>query len=154
MLRLQYFAPGDVIVRQGEAGDTILFVTKGHLEVRWYYNDEEQDFSDEDIAFKAVMHKLQAPDSPRPSDAQLSATSTPCMVCRHLVVPMRVAITQSFVPLGSSCLGGLQSESSLEGGPGWVQGLHNMKAEHACCSCRRPMAQACASQAAGQLRTQ
>ena len=75
MLRLQYFAPGDVIVRQGEAGDTLLFVTKGKLEVRWYYNDEEQDFTDEDIAFKAEMHKLQTPDWCRQSDAQLSATS-------------------------------------------------------------------------------
>lgn len=31
--QLQYFAPGDVVVRQNEDGDTILFVIKGLLEV-------------------------------------------------------------------------------------------------------------------------
>ena len=34
MLRLQFYAPGDVVVRQDETGDTMLFVTRGSLEVR------------------------------------------------------------------------------------------------------------------------
>ena len=36
LLQLQYFAPGDVVVRQNEAGDSILFLKKGHLEVRFW----------------------------------------------------------------------------------------------------------------------
>ena len=53
------------------------------LQVRWYYNQEEQDFTDEDIDFKAVMHKLQVPGAqggPRCSDAQRSDTSAPQLV--------------------------------------------------------------------------
>jgi signal-transduction protein with cAMP-binding, CBS, and nucleotidyltransferase domain len=34
LLHLQYFAPGDVVVRQGEDGHSIFFVTLGILEVR------------------------------------------------------------------------------------------------------------------------
>ena len=34
LLQLQYFAPGDVVVRQNEVGDSILFLKKGVLEVR------------------------------------------------------------------------------------------------------------------------
>jgi potassium channel len=35
LLQLEYFAPGDVIVRQGDVGAIMFFVGKGELEVRW-----------------------------------------------------------------------------------------------------------------------
>jgi len=33
-LQLEYYAPGDVVVRQGEFGDSMYFLAQGSLEVR------------------------------------------------------------------------------------------------------------------------
>lgn len=33
VLQLEYYAPGDIVVRQGDVGDTMYFLAKGSLEV-------------------------------------------------------------------------------------------------------------------------
>jgi CRP-like cAMP-binding protein len=36
-LRLEYYSPGDVVMRQGESGDTMWFAVEGELEARLYH---------------------------------------------------------------------------------------------------------------------
>eukprot|EP00210_Caulerpa_lentillifera_P001188 g1144.t1 len=44
LLKLEYYGPGEVVIRQGDPGDVMYFVSHGHLEVRAYY--EESDDKD------------------------------------------------------------------------------------------------------------
>ncbi|CAD7696758.1 unnamed protein product, partial [Ostreobium quekettii] len=58
-LKLEYYAPGDVVVRQGDPGNVMYFIGKGRLEVRLYISG-----SSEEIARDPVGKISEAPILP------------------------------------------------------------------------------------------
>ncbi|GAX74590.1 hypothetical protein CEUSTIGMA_g2038.t1 [Chlamydomonas eustigma] len=56
-LKLEYYSPGDIVVRQGEVGPEMYFISEGTLEVRVY----DQDLANVRMDFGAMRAPLQQP---------------------------------------------------------------------------------------------
>ncbi|CAD7701983.1 unnamed protein product, partial [Ostreobium quekettii] len=65
-LKLEYYTPGEVVVRQGDPGNVMYFIGKGRLEVRLYFSSSTEE---------SVRHALADPDE-KASDAPMLSRVT------------------------------------------------------------------------------